>query len=142
MTCRLQQVSEGTPHPWVIVHDCHLRPKPCQVSMRDRPPLTTGDVGPCLLHLFRHRASDYHAPKFSRTARDFELYVCIIRRRLDDLELIGYPDQLRERPGAHFAHNLAPMHANGDLGRPQFCGCLLVQEPGSHKGENFALARR
>ena len=55
---------------------------------------------------------------------------------------ISHANQFGERSRAHFPHDLAAMHTDGDLAGAQFRGGLLIRQPRHHKGQHFPLARR
>ena len=50
-------------------------------------------------------------------------------------ECIGHPHQVSQRAGAHFLHNIAPMHLDGDLADPKLSRNLLVHQSRCHQAE-------
>src|SRR5229473_1108192 len=58
------------------------------------------------------------------------------------LESLRHSDQLGQRSGAHFFHDLTAMNLNRDLASAQFTRDLLVEQAGDNQAHDFTLARR
>ncbi len=58
-----------------------------------------------------------------------------------DSELIGDPDEMRERFRFHLVHHMSPMRFYGPLRSSQLEADLLVKKSGSDEREHFAFTR-
>src|SRR6202043_1436332 len=55
-------------------------------------------------------------------------------------EGLGHPDQIGQRPRAHFFHDVSAMDLHGNLGKPNLGCYLFVHETGSDQSQNLPLA--
>src|SRR5262245_46211226 len=62
-------------------------------------------------------------------------------RRGVEAQFAGHADQLRQRVGAHLAHDAGAVDLDGLLGHPQAVAHLLVEQALDDQGHDFALAR-
>src|SRR6266404_4937234 len=54
-------------------------------------------------------------------------------------EFFNHPDQIGERFGAHFLHNVGAMKFDRSLGGGEFAGHLFIQQSGCNQSHHFAL---
>ena len=57
-----------------------------------------------------------------------------------DLEVLRHPDQIRQRIGMHFSHDVPAMKLDCIFGNSQLGGNLLIQQAGDHLPHDFLLA--
>src|SRR5260370_42545720 len=62
--------------------------------------------------------------------------------RLGNPQFSCHFDQICQRGGRHFAHDLSTMNLDGDLTVAEFGRSLLVEEAGYHERQDLPLARR
>ena len=59
-----------------------------------------------------------------------------------DPKLFSHPDQIRERVGTHFAHNMSSMDLDSKLAYAQFGRNLFVEQARDHLPHHFLLTDR
>lgn len=56
-------------------------------------------------------------------------------------EAVGRSDQIGQRSGVHFPHDIAEMNLHGDLAQSQLGSDLLVHQSRCHKAHHLPLSR-
>ena len=74
--------------------------------------------------------------------RDLSLHVAVPGVTDRYLEHSGHPDQLGERVGAHFPHDVTAMNLGRDLADAEHCRGLLVEKAADDEREQLPFARR